>query len=189
MAARAGARAPEVVIAALGPEGDAFVVTRQPDVEPLERSSADQVSDERCSSSGVRSTGCTARGSRTVGSTSATCLLTEDGPMLVDWAAATLGAPQSALDTDVAELTVAACTVLVGPDRAWRLAAVEAGVAPTPSVASFRTCNAAALTPHLRDLARKSEIGLKESAPSRSPRPPASDEPRASSRCAGSASS
>ena len=39
--------------------------------------------------------------------------------MLVDLSAATLGAPQSALDIDVAELLVA-CTVLVGPERALR---------------------------------------------------------------------
>ena len=36
--------------------------------------------------------------------------------MLVDFSAATLGAPQSALDIDVAELLVA-CSVLVGPER------------------------------------------------------------------------
>jgi len=35
MAAKAGVRVPEVVIAALGPNGDAIVVTRQPDIEPL----------------------------------------------------------------------------------------------------------------------------------------------------------
>ena len=36
-------------------------------------------------------------------------LVVDDGPMLVDLSAATLGAPQSALDIDVAELLVA-CT-------------------------------------------------------------------------------
>ena len=45
-AAQAGVRVPEVVIAALGPEGDALVVTRQPDGAPLELASADHVSDE-----------------------------------------------------------------------------------------------------------------------------------------------
>jgi uncharacterized membrane protein YbhN (UPF0104 family)/tRNA A-37 threonylcarbamoyl transferase component Bud32 len=159
MAARAGARAPEVVIAALGPEGDAFVVTRQPDVEPLERSNADQVSDEvlldlwsqvdRLHRAGI------SHGRLNLGNV----LLTEDGPMLVDWAAATLGAPQSALDTDVAELVVA-CTVLVGPDRAWRKA-VEAGYADAVGRV-LPYLQPAALTPHLRDLARKSEIELKE---------------------------
>ena len=37
--------------------------------------------------------------------------------MLVDLSAATLGAPQAALDMDVAELLVA-CAILVGPERA-----------------------------------------------------------------------
>ena len=46
MAAQAGVRVPKVVTAALGPEGDAFVVTRQPDIEPLEKLSPDEVSDE-----------------------------------------------------------------------------------------------------------------------------------------------
>jgi uncharacterized membrane protein YbhN (UPF0104 family)/tRNA A-37 threonylcarbamoyl transferase component Bud32 len=159
MASRAGARVPEVVIAALGPDGDALVVTRQPDVEPLERSSADQVSDEvlldlwsqvdRLHRAGI------SHGRLNLGNV----LTTEDGPMLVDWAAATLGAPQSALDTDIAELVVA-CTVLVGPDRAWRKA-VEAGYADAVGRV-LPYLQRAALTPHLRDLARKSEIELKE---------------------------
>ena len=46
MAAQAGVRVPEVVTAALGADGDALVVTRQPDVEPLELASPDQVTDE-----------------------------------------------------------------------------------------------------------------------------------------------
>ncbi len=158
MAARAGARAPEVVIAALGPEGDAFVVTRQPDVEPLERSSADVPDDvlldlwsqvERLHDAGI------SHGRLNLGNV----LPTEDGPMLVDWAAATLGAPQSALDTDIAELVVA-CTVLVGPDRAWRKA-LEAGYGDAVGRV-LPYLQRAALTPHLRDLARKSEIELKE---------------------------
>jgi hypothetical protein len=43
MAARAAVRVPEVVIAALGPEGNALIVTREPDVEPLESRSADNL--------------------------------------------------------------------------------------------------------------------------------------------------
>ena len=57
--------------------------------------------------------------------------------MLVDFSAATLGAPQSALDIDVAELLVA-CTVLVGPDRALR-AALEAGGADAVGRVRCRT--------------------------------------------------
>ena len=46
MAAQAGVRVPEVVTAALGPDGDAVVVTYQPDIEPLETSGPEQVSDK-----------------------------------------------------------------------------------------------------------------------------------------------
>jgi glycosyltransferase 2 family protein len=159
VAARAGVRVPEVVIAALGPEGNALIVTRQPNVEPLERSSPHWVSDDtllelwrqvdRLHTAGI------SHGRLNLGNV----LLTEDGPMIVDWAAATLGAPQSALDIDVAELTVAS-TVLVGPDRAWRLA-VDAGWADAVGRV-LPYLQRAALTPHLRDLARKSEVGLKD---------------------------
>ena len=159
MAARAGVRAPAVVIAALGPHGDALVATRQPDVEPLERSSPDQVSDhvlldlwsqvERLHRAGISHGRLNLRN----------VLPTEDGPMLVDWAAATLGAPQSALDTDIAELVVA-CTVLVGPDRARRRA-VDAGYGDAVGRV-LPYLQRAALTPHLRDLARRNEIQLKE---------------------------
>jgi Phosphotransferase enzyme family len=96
MAARVGVRVPEVVTAALGPEGNALVVTCQPDVEPLERFSPDQISDDtllelweqvhRLHAAGI------SHGRLNLGNV----LLTEKGPMLVDWAAATLGAPQSA---------------------------------------------------------------------------------------------
>ena len=79
--------------------------------------------------------------------------------MLVDLSAATLGAPQSALDIDVAELLVACC-VLVGPERALR-EAVDAGWSDSISRA-LPYLQRAALTPHLRDLARTHEVGLKE---------------------------
>ena len=45
MAAQAGAMVPEVVTAALGPDGDAIVLTREPDVEPLEQAPSEDVSD------------------------------------------------------------------------------------------------------------------------------------------------
>ena len=73
MAAQAGVQVPDVVIAALGPDGDAFVVTRQPDIAPLERSSPDDVSDERSTDCGGRWRGFRRRESPTAGSTRATC--------------------------------------------------------------------------------------------------------------------
>ena len=159
MAAQAGVRVPEVVIAALGQDGDALVVTRQPDVEPLELASADEVSDEtlvdlvrqvdRLHGAGI------SHGRLNLSNV----LVGEDGPMLVDLSAATLGAPQSALDIDVAELLVACC-VLVGPDRTLATA-VEAGSGD--ALARVQPyLQRAALTPHTRDLARSHEVGLTE---------------------------
>ena len=74
--------------------------------------------------------------------------------MLVDLSAATLGAPQSALDMDAAELLVA-CTVLVGPDRALGRA-VEAGwgeaIGRVPAVPAAGCAHAA--SPRPRAVAR-----------------------------------
>ena len=90
-------------------------MTRQPDVEPLEFASADQVSDAlledllrqvaRLHEAGI------AHGRLNASNV----LVGDDGPMLVDLSAATLGAQQAQLDIDLAELLVA-CTVLVGPN-------------------------------------------------------------------------
>ncbi len=159
MAAQAGVRVPEVVLAALGFDDDAVLVTRQPDVEPLETLSPDDVSDEtledlwrqvgRLHDAGI------SHGRLNLSNVR----LTDEGPLLVDLSAATLGAPQSSLDIDVAELLVA-CTVLVGPERALGKA-VEAGW--TDSIARVLPyLQRAALTPHLRESARTHEVGLKE---------------------------
>ena len=159
VAAQAGVRVPAVVTAALGPDGDALIVTRQPAVEPLEHASADEVDDEvlenlwqqvgRLHDAGI------SHGRLNLGNV----LLVENGPMLVDFSAATLGAPQSARDIDVAELLVA-CTVLVGPERALAKA-VEATSGDTMARV-MPYLQRAALTPHLRDLARTHEVGLKD---------------------------
>ena len=139
MAAQAGVRVPEVVIAALGPDGDALIVTRQPDVEPLELPAADQVSDEMLEDLWRQVGGSHAAGISHGRLNSSNVLVVDDGPMLVDFSAATLGAPQSALDIDVAELLVACCR----PRRPRARAAqgVEAGGA-TPSPASCPTSSA-----------------------------------------------
>jgi glycosyltransferase 2 family protein len=159
MAAQAGVRVPEVVTVGLGPEDDAVLVTRQPDREPLELSSPDQVSDDlleelwrqvaRLHDAGISH-----------GRLNLSNVLVVDGaPMLVDLSAATLGAPQSSLDIDAAELLVACC-VLAGPERTLRQA-VDAGWGD--SIARVLPyLQPAALTPHLRDLARHHEVGLKE---------------------------
>jgi tRNA A-37 threonylcarbamoyl transferase component Bud32 len=129
MAAQAGVRVPEVVMAALGPEGDAFIVTRQPNIEPLESSSPDEVSDETLESLWEQAAMLHAAGISHGRLNASNVLVFAEGPMLVDLSAATLGAPQSALDIDVAELLVAS-TVLVGPDRALRKAKMPAGAMP-----------------------------------------------------------
>ena len=109
MAAQAGVRVPEVVDGGLGPDGDALVVTRQPDVEPLELASADQVSDELLEDLWRAGARLHAAGISHGRLNASNVLVVDDGPMLVDLSAATLGAPQSPLDIDVAELLVA-CT-------------------------------------------------------------------------------
>ena len=158
LAAQAGVRVPEVVTAALGPDDDALVVTRQPDLAPLETATAEQVTDQvledvweqvaRLHSAGISH-----------GRLNASNVLVVDGrPMLVDFSAATLGAPQSALDMDVAEIIVAS-TILAGPDRALQKA-VEAGWSGVIGRV-LPYLQRAALTPHLRDLARHHEVDLK----------------------------
>jgi glycosyltransferase 2 family protein len=159
MAAQARVRVPEVVIAALGPYGDALVVTRQPDVEPLERSTRDEVSDETLEELWRQVARLHAAGIAHGRLNASNVLVAGDGPMLVDLSAATLGAPQSSLDIDVAELLVA-CTVLVGPERALGKAVAAGWGDAVARVLPY--LQRAALTPHLRDLARTHEVGLKD---------------------------
>jgi len=159
LAGQSGVRVPEVVTAAIGPTGDALVVTHQSDVEPLETAPAEQVTDEllekvweqaaRLQSAGISH-----------GRLNASNVLVVDGrPMIVDFSAATLGAPQSALDMDAAEIIVAS-TILVGTDRAWRTARRAGWTGTVGRVLPY--LQRAALTPHLRDLARQHELDLKD---------------------------
>ena len=159
MAAQAGVRVPEVVTAALGPDGDAVLATQQPDIEPLECASPDQVTDEALEDLWQEAGRLHAAGISHGRLNAGNVLILSDGPMLVDLSAATLGAPQSALDIDVAELLVA-CTILVGPERALRKA-IDAGWGDTVGRV-LPYLQRAALTPHLRDLAHSHEVGLKD---------------------------
>jgi uncharacterized membrane protein YbhN (UPF0104 family)/tRNA A-37 threonylcarbamoyl transferase component Bud32 len=158
MAAQAGVRVPEVVMAALGPDGDALVVTREPDVESLELSSPEQVSDATLDELLRQVARLHAAGISHGRLNLSNVVLGDDGPMLVDLSAATLGAPQSALDIDVAELLVS-CTVLIGPQRTLERA-IDGGWGDA-LVRSLPYLQRAALTPHLRDLARGSDVRLK----------------------------
>ncbi len=158
MAAQAGVRVPEVITVGLGPEDDALVVTRQPDIAPLELSTPDEVSDEVLEDLLQQVARLHAAGISHGRLNASNIVVTPDGPMLVDLSAATLGAPQSLLDIDVAELLVS-CTVLVGPERALGTAV---GAGWKDSIARVLPyLQGAALTPHLRDLARTHEVGLK----------------------------
>ena len=159
LAAQAGVRVPDVVTAALGPSGDALVVTRQPDLAPLESFSPEQVSDDMLESVWQQVARLQAAGISHGRLNASNVLMVDNGPMLVDFAAATLGAPQSALDIDLAEVLVAS-TILVGPDRALKKASDAGWRGSLPRVLPY--LQRAALTPHLRDLARAHEVDLKQ---------------------------
>ena len=159
MAAQAGIRVPEVVVAALGPEGEALIVTRQPNVDPLEHSAGERVTDETLHALWEQVARLHAAGISHGRLNASNVLVVGDVPMLVDFSAATLGAPQSAIDIDVAELLVA-CTVLVGSERALANAG-ELGSSDSISRA-LPYLQRAALTPHLRELAREDDIALKD---------------------------
>jgi glycosyltransferase 2 family protein len=159
MAAQSGVSVPEVVTVGLSPEDDALLVVRQPDVEPLESAGPDQVSDDVLEDVWRQVERLHAAGISHGRLNASNILVTQGKPMLVDLSAATLGAPASSLDMDVAELMVA-CTVLVGPERALDRA-IAAGWTDAIRRA-LPYLQRAALTPHLRDLARSHEVDLKE---------------------------
>jgi uncharacterized membrane protein YbhN (UPF0104 family)/tRNA A-37 threonylcarbamoyl transferase component Bud32 len=159
MAGKAGVRVPEIELAALGNRGDALIVTRQAALEPLEDATPHDVSDEvlralwqevaRLHGAGISHGRLNLRNVAVV-----------DGkPVIFALYAATLGAPPSALDIDVAELLVST-TVLVGPDRA--LHAACSGKGKEAIAAALPYMERAALTPHTRDLARHEDVALKE---------------------------
>jgi uncharacterized membrane protein YbhN (UPF0104 family)/tRNA A-37 threonylcarbamoyl transferase component Bud32 len=159
MAAKAGVRVPDVVAVGLGPEDDALLVMRQREMEPLELSDPDRVSDSTLEALWQQVARLHAAGISHGRLNLSNVLVDGDGPTLVDFSAATVGASQSQLDIDVAELLVA-CTVLVGPQRALGKA-VEAGWSDAIA-RSLPYLQPAALTAHLRDLARSHEFALKE---------------------------
>jgi glycosyltransferase 2 family protein len=159
LAAQAGVRVATVITAALGISGDALVVTRQQELDPLETLSPEAVSDETLDDLCGQVSRLHAAGIAHGRLNASNVLLVDEGPMLVDFSAATLGAPQALRDIDVAELLVA-CTVLVGPDRTLARA-VDAGWGDSVGRA-LPYLQRAALTPHLRDLARSHEVGLEQ---------------------------
>ena len=159
MAAQAGVATPRVVTAALSTDGDALIVTCEPDVSALEDRPPDSVSDELLGQLWRQVGGLHAAGISHGRLNAANVIVVGDDAVVRSWASATLGAPQPAIDVDTAELLVS-CAVLVGSERALR-AAVD-GVGNEAIEAALPYLQAAALTPHVRDLARKHDIALKE---------------------------
>ena len=159
MAAQSGIRVPEIVAVGLGPEKDAILVTRESERESLEASSPEDVSDGTLEDLWLQVAQLHGAGISHGRLNASNVVLTEDGPMLVDFSAATLGAPQAMLDIDVAELLVA-CTVLVGSERALQTAVAAGRGESLRRVLPY--LQRAALTPHLRDLARGHDVSVNE---------------------------
>jgi uncharacterized membrane protein YbhN (UPF0104 family)/tRNA A-37 threonylcarbamoyl transferase component Bud32 len=157
VAAQRGVRTPDVVMAALGPGGDAAMVTTQPDVEPMESLPAERITADVLVDLWRQVATLHAAGISHGRLNASRVLLVEGRPMLIGFSAATLGAPQSAIDIDVAELLVS-CTILVGPERALESAVDGAG--SDGIVGSLPYLQRAALTPHTRDRARAHEVAL-----------------------------
>ena len=159
MAAQAGVATPRVVTAALSTDGDALIVTREPDVPALEDRPPDTVSDALLGQLWRQVGELRAAGIAHGRLNAANVIVVGHDPVVRSWASATLGAPQPAIDVDTAELLVS-CAVLVGSERALR-AALD-GVGNEAIEAALPYLQPAALTPHVRDLARKHDIALKE---------------------------
>jgi uncharacterized membrane protein YbhN (UPF0104 family)/tRNA A-37 threonylcarbamoyl transferase component Bud32 len=159
MAAQAGVRVPEIVTATLGAEGDALVVTRQPDISPLEEASPDEVTDALLKAVWEEAAKLHAAGMSHGRLNTANIAVVDGKPMLLDLSVATLGAPPSSLRLDVAELLVS-CTVLAGPERALKAALAGAGADSLKGAIPY--LERAALSPHTRDLAHDHEVELKQ---------------------------
>jgi uncharacterized membrane protein YbhN (UPF0104 family)/tRNA A-37 threonylcarbamoyl transferase component Bud32 len=159
LAERSGVRVPEVVTVGVGPDDDAIVVTRQPDAAPLESWADADVSDDLLRDLWQQVSRLHDAGISHGRLNASNILVTDGGPMIVDFSAATIGAPQPMLDIDVAELLVAS-TVLVGAERA--LVSVVGADWKDSIAPVLPYLQRAALTPHLRDLARSHEVGLNE---------------------------
>ncbi len=157
LARQVGVGVPEVVTAALGADGDAVLVARQPAADPVEDLPAERVDDgtlravwagvARLHGAGV------AHGRLHAGNV----ILVDGAPLLTDFSAATLSAPKSARDIDIAELLVSTAA-LVGPDRALRTAIDGAGVPAIRDAVPY--LQAAAVTPHTRERARARKVAV-----------------------------
>jgi glycosyltransferase 2 family protein len=157
MAGSAGVHVPEVVTAALSSYGDALLVTHQPDLAPLEE--AGDASDALLRALWKEVALLHGAGISHGRLNLRNVTVVNRKPVLIDLGAATIAAPQTALDIDVAELLVSS-TVLVGPERA--LAAALDGIGGDAITRALPYLERAALTPHTRELARRHDVALKQ---------------------------
>jgi uncharacterized membrane protein YbhN (UPF0104 family)/tRNA A-37 threonylcarbamoyl transferase component Bud32 len=157
LAAQAGVRVPEVVTASLGPDGDAVLVSRWPETEPLEAAAEADVDDATLralwGAVGTLHAAGIAHGRLHAGNV----VVVDGDPVITDFSVAALGSPPSAREIDIAELLVSTA-VLAGPERALR-AAIDGAGAETVA-RSLPYLQAAALTPHTRERARSHKVAI-----------------------------
>jgi uncharacterized membrane protein YbhN (UPF0104 family) len=156
LAQRSGACVPAVLVAGVATSGDALFVTQCPTQPSVEEAGVEvtdaflvhlweqvaRLRESRVSHGGLNLD---------------SVLDTVDGPMIVHFQRGKAAASPSALATDVAELLVAT-SIATDPERA--LAAALSVVGPQAIAAALPYVQRAALTPHLRDLARDHEVRL-----------------------------
>ena len=159
MAAQANVRVPEVVIAAPGPNGDALIVTRQPNVKPLETATK----RARCPTDSSRISCAQVARLHAAGISHGRLNASN---VLIDRRRPHAGrlvggdARRAAISTRHGRGRIlVASTVLVGAERA--LTRGHRGWLGGRDGRALPFLQPAALTPHLRDLARDHEVGLK----------------------------
>ena len=157
LAEREGVRAPNPRAAGMVGSGDSLLVTEQPDAPAAE--DADELTDEFLAELWRQAQALRAGRLAHGGLNLSNVLVTDEGPMIVQFQRGRVGAAPLALNIDLAELLVAS-TVAVGPVRAVAFA-LEA-VGPDAVADTLPYLQRAALTPHLRDLARDHELKLEE---------------------------
>jgi glycosyltransferase 2 family protein len=157
LAERAGVPAPNPRAVGVVDSGDSLLVTVQPDAPAAEV--ADELTDEFLGQLWRQASALRAARLTHGALNLSNVLVTDDGPMIVRFERGRVGAAPSALNIDLAELLVSS-SVAVGPDRAVAFALEAAG--PDAVADTLPYLQRAALTPHLRDLARGHEVKLEK---------------------------
>lgn len=157
--ARAGVPVPGVVAAGTVGTGDALLVTDQPEAPPLAALApaavSDALLDQVWDAAGALRDARLGHGRLNA----ATVVVTGDGVLVTDLAAARINASDGVLATDVAELLVS-CSVLVGEARA--VGAARRRLGDEALLAALPFVQRAALSPGLRDVLRDSDLDVEE---------------------------